>query len=283
MARVESPNRAGDDSNIVIRIPFGERDGRMRAPDEVANGAACGCVCPECGGALIAYQRGQKRPHFGHYHDVQCDGAGETALHRMAKQIFAEATRFAVPEWPIVRSAKVGSHRAVESVSIQGGVMEPTARRVEPMCDGLRPDVIIEDAQRALWLEVRVTHPLYEAKRAEIKRRGLRCIEIDLRNHRLVDKAELQRILEDEFEHKRWIAHPERERAAKRAQARAVAEARRKAAEERRYLRDQRKRRQQVEENRRARRRLIRNVFAHLPEADHGIVLPATSAALESC
>ena len=73
--------------------------------DEVQNGLACNCVCPECGCDLEARNGGQIRMHtFAHYSDSKahhkgglgntqktCSGSTETILHKAAKQVLEES------------------------------------------------------------------------------------------------------------------------------------------------------------------------------------------------
>ena len=74
-------------------LPFALRAGQVVEPAEVPNGLACGCVCPGCGHALIAYNAGRQRsPYFGHAPGGDCGvGALESALHLAAKQVLRDA------------------------------------------------------------------------------------------------------------------------------------------------------------------------------------------------
>jgi len=54
--------------------------------DDVAKGLACNCYCPACKERLVAKNGGNKRiHHFAHASGVDCEGAYETMLHRLAK------------------------------------------------------------------------------------------------------------------------------------------------------------------------------------------------------
>jgi hypothetical protein len=68
-------------------LDFGlDHTGRMRGIDEVEQGLACNCECPECGSPLIARKGAVRVHHFAHQGE-SCTTGAETALHRMAKEI----------------------------------------------------------------------------------------------------------------------------------------------------------------------------------------------------
>lgn len=61
-------------------------DGKSVYIDDVPNGKNCDCTCAECGGKLIAKNKGRiKVHHFAHENDsIRCS---QTALHLLAKEI----------------------------------------------------------------------------------------------------------------------------------------------------------------------------------------------------
>lgn len=81
-----------------IKVPFGERDGRLYPPGNVERGLRCRCVCPECGADLVAKRSPRGLPFFAHHNRSECRRGYETALHRMAKQIIADAKAVTLPE-----------------------------------------------------------------------------------------------------------------------------------------------------------------------------------------
>lgn len=60
--------------------------------DEVSTGLACDCYCPSCNEKLVAKNCGTKRiHHFAHASGVDCEGAYESMLHKLAKLRIQEA------------------------------------------------------------------------------------------------------------------------------------------------------------------------------------------------
>jgi competence protein CoiA len=74
-----------------------DRSGRQIWIAEAANGSACDLVCPHCREPLIAKQGKIVDWHFAHSSGTECARAVETALHKMAKQIFAETRALTLP------------------------------------------------------------------------------------------------------------------------------------------------------------------------------------------
>jgi hypothetical protein len=72
----------------MIRLFAGlGREGAMRFVGEVERGAACGCVCPECGSPLVAKQGNEKDWHFAHeggQERPECEAGAINMLRRLA-------------------------------------------------------------------------------------------------------------------------------------------------------------------------------------------------------
>ena len=66
--------------------------------DNVVSGLACNCICPQCGGRLVA-KKGQKViHHFAHHVKQDCTYGYQTSLHLLAKEILDEADEIYVPD-----------------------------------------------------------------------------------------------------------------------------------------------------------------------------------------
>lgn len=62
--------------------------------DDVPNGKKCACLCAECGGSLVAKNKGKiKVHHFAHASGNDNIKCSQTALHLLAKAIIVEEKR----------------------------------------------------------------------------------------------------------------------------------------------------------------------------------------------
>ena len=153
-----------------LRVPFGERDGRLYAPDQVDNGIRCGCTCPGCGAQLKANHpkdRDRRRAYFSHYHAGECSGGFETALHQMAIQIIHEAREITVPGKSFSGKEHIAGNYyeswsttlpphlvQFESVAME----QTTSHRLRPDLTATLPD------GTDLFIEVAVTHKVEDTK-----------------------------------------------------------------------------------------------------------------------
>ncbi|MFS8413483.1 hypothetical protein EIQ10_20510 [Xanthomonas campestris pv. campestris] len=162
-----------------LTVPFGMKDGRPVFVSDVALGLDCGCICPECGEALVARNRdfpGRRRVrHFQHARTSSCPGGFESAVHRMAKEVLATADALSLPRW-----ASGDIVIEPESLAIVN------ARAEVPLLDGaIRPDVLVHGMASdiefdVLCVEIRVHHEIDDPKRDLLATSGVDTIEIDL-------------------------------------------------------------------------------------------------------
>lgn len=178
-------------------LDFGlDQTGRIRGINEVEQGLACNCVCPGCGGPLIAKKGSVRVHHFAH-RGVSCNTGAETALHRMAKQIVADKRRLLLPGQ--------GTPTPYQDAALPDEMRRP----------GRRPDVVLWSDSMTLHVEVTVTHRCGPEKIEEIIRTGIPTIELDVsqayRRQRLGWTGER---LTDRLVHdpaiRRWLHLPER-------------------------------------------------------------------------
>ncbi len=160
--------------DLVALLPYGlSPDGRLMHVAEVPAGLACWCRCPCCGSPLVARKGALVAPHFAHAGGRTCKAAWETTLHRLAKEEVCAARELLLPE----------------AVAELDGVREPVAAAQVFRCEavetevdlgGLRPDALLHRAGRTLAVEFAVTHFCEPEKVAELRRRELPCVEVDL-------------------------------------------------------------------------------------------------------
>lgn len=171
-----------------------ETDGRLVHVSDVRNGSDCGCLCPACKSPLIARQGKHRVWHFAHASKVNCESAGETALHLAAKQALKDLKgKILIPEeiirkagWPapnelangpIAKLNELMTHSFPERIASESNV------RIEPqdwVHQGFRPDAVLELNGVQLFIEIRVTHEVDQPKRERMRRMGIGAIEIDL-------------------------------------------------------------------------------------------------------
>ena len=167
--------------------------------DSVKLGGACQCRCPHCQAPLDAKNGGQIREHhFAHAHGHYCEGAYETALHLLAKQIILELGGIMLPE--------------SDDNNKPHGFMKLRDIKVEKWDDTfkIRPDVegIINDGRRII-IECLVTHKINDKKYKTIIDNNLLCVEINL-NWLELNKESLQKFLTQESNDRKWIEKREK-------------------------------------------------------------------------
>ena len=171
-----------------------DEGGALIHVDNVANGVKCGCHCPHCGSLLYAKNAGTEREHhFAHANGHECEGAYESSLHLLAKEIFQETGTIMLPPFNCYGFPTGSIHiRNVE---------------IEKWDDHykIRPDVegIMDNGERIL-IEFYVSHKIDGKKRQLIVDHHLMCLEIDI-NYQSLDKDELKRFLAGSAEDRSWI------------------------------------------------------------------------------
>ncbi|QAY80122.1 hypothetical protein [Sphingosinicella sp. BN140058] len=145
-----------------------------------------------------------RRAHFSHEPGAECPKGLETALHRWAKEVIAEARGILLPPHVVT----VGS-AFQHSVTVRDSWTFDRAA-IEEWEEGLRPDVVLYRGDRELHVEILVSHETEASKVRKIATRDVSAVELDLSE---VDPAELSRaelaqiILADSP--RRWLHHEE--------------------------------------------------------------------------
>lgn len=244
------PRAAGRRDRSGFRVPFGQRDGRVWAPAEVASGKACGCVCPGCSAPLVAraLSSRRRRPHFAHLNSAGCQTGYETGIHLRAKQVIEDRLELLLPAWDgdLLEMPNPPTARDDNGQLHEGMRVDVPARRVaitnveqEVWFGSYRPDVVAVDDVGVLLIEIQVTHAVDAGKSKRVQAQGHRMIEIDLSNlDRSIphDPDAFQRAVLFELLNRAWISCP---RAVAAWQA-SKAELDLQVAERNRYLAEQR-------------------------------------------
>ncbi|MEW8537469.1 MAG: competence protein CoiA family protein [Candidatus Thiodiazotropha endolucinida] len=152
-----------------VLLPLSIRNSKVVHIDDVANGLACGCSCPVCGGALVAKNRGQKQHHFAHHSSEECSDALETALHLLAKQILVESKCIFLPELKARASSKdrVGKKYVEEELIVSPGLYQLDNPLHEKKIGDVVADVFATHKGHELLIEVSVTHFVDKKKKSK--------------------------------------------------------------------------------------------------------------------
>jgi hypothetical protein len=186
---------------------YGLRDNVLLHISQVESGLACGCVCPGCSGRLVARKGRRRDHHFAHYSAQPCQHAGESALHRAAKEILENAGKIRLPAVRI----DFKSHRDPYELAPASTYCIDSVR-LEQRAGDLIPDVIATLGGRQLLIEVFVTHRVDALKRARLCKLGCSALEIDVSQApRDLPRDELTKLIVDETANKRWINNARRE------------------------------------------------------------------------
>ncbi|MBB3933680.1 hypothetical protein GGR25_004758 [Kaistia hirudinis] len=195
-------------------------DGSLRHIDDVPSGLACQCQCPGCDRRMVAKKGDLQAHHFAHHVDrdgASCTSAGETALHKFAKQVLDERLEIALPELVI-------SHRDDTEVVVRATRLAFDEAILETKDGSIVPDVVLVLRDRRLIVEFKVTHPCDDVKIARIRAMNVGAIEIDLSGYR--DRA-LDELADDILHNapRIWLHNPHepaaRDRLSERARQRA--------------------------------------------------------------
>lgn len=153
--------------------------GRLIHIAEAVRGKACDCVCSSCDRPLIA-RKGSIRHSFAHYpQDIRrsCMSAGETMLHRYAKELLER-------EKYILRPRLVATDNLGELTIKEMGNVHFDRVELETRQGNVIPDVVCYLGTRKLYVEFRVTHAVDDEKRLKLRSHDASVLEIDLSDYR---------------------------------------------------------------------------------------------------
>ncbi|WP_152013804.1 MULTISPECIES: hypothetical protein [unclassified Bosea (in: a-proteobacteria)] len=199
-----------------------DEHGRLVSIRDVPRGLACNCICPGCDRRMVARTKDDKRAaHFAHHGvaGLTCTSAGETALHKFAKEVVDQHLEFMLPPRKVTEAGE-------EEVVVPAGIRKFDKAILERKTGAVIPDVLLVKRGRPLIVEFKVTHACGPEKIAEIKRLNIGAIEINLSPFRHMKLGELADIILFKAE-RSWLHNPldgeARQRARKRAHDRAKA------------------------------------------------------------
>ena len=85
--------------NSDVLIPYAVKDGKLIHISRVESGENCGCICPSCKMSLGAYKGDKNKHHFRHLNKTECEGALESTLHLLAKEVFKKNKQLNLPDY----------------------------------------------------------------------------------------------------------------------------------------------------------------------------------------
>ncbi|MDX3927847.1 MAG: hypothetical protein QHC90_18805 [Shinella sp.] len=173
-------------------------DGSPRHITEVANGAACGCICFGCKRPMVAKNGGDPSRmayHFAHRPEdmvYDCTTAGETALHVRAKEIIEKHRRVTLPPTTTPgldgKPVDVTPERSIELTDV---LLETATGELIPDITATMPD------GRRLFIEIANTHPCPQSKIEKLGVMGVEVLEIEAAGYRTVPLDDLDAIILD--------------------------------------------------------------------------------------
>lgn len=185
-----------------LNLVYAIKDGAGISIEDVDSGLKCGCVCPACGDPLVAKKGTKVMHHFAHHSGSNCEYGYETSLHLMAKAILSTAKTIVTPKvYVYFPNSTKEKQLCCDSQEITVDKVE-----LEQNYGNIVPDVVVHSGRRKFFLEIYVTHAVNKEKISKLKTADISTMEIDLSKvERTISYEDLQRILLEDNEQKRWI------------------------------------------------------------------------------
>ena len=194
-----------------VKTAYALKNGAIVHISSVSKGLKCGCNCPECKEPLIARKGSERVHHFSHKPGSKCQGAAETILHKLAKEIISELDNISIPPYYYRRKSPKHIFPQVihEEKIASGGVVSIDKVIVEPHFGGFKPDTVVFHNGKQLAIEVAVTHKVDKKKKKRLRKHEMPTIEIRLEyQHTLWNRESLIKLIQENKENKFWIYHP---------------------------------------------------------------------------
>ncbi|WP_265923006.1 competence protein CoiA family protein [Cupriavidus nantongensis] len=182
-----------------------DASGVLRHVDAVANGKACGCVCPACKEPVIARQGALRSHSFAHDSGAECRWAQEAVLHHLAQHLIAARGEFLLPgaDLSVKRFGTAGLIH--EPYTLGPQMIRPAEVRLEPLLFLQRPNVILTLGERHLIVAIALTHKVGPSKLPRLKELGHAAIQINLTCDRPTSVGALAALLFGDDPRKTWV------------------------------------------------------------------------------
>lgn len=180
--------------------------GELRNIEDVPSGLACNCVCPKCGFPLEAHKGKVQRYHFQHHSVAECEGAFESQLHLLSKDIIKENKSLMLPVY--AGRYSYYPHRRQNFTEVVKECVQ----------DDLQPDCLCkytdeQGNEQTLWVEILYSHAVDEEKARKIRERNIACVEVDVselfKDAEVIDRDTLTNFLLNSPDRRKWINNPQ--------------------------------------------------------------------------
>lgn len=149
-------------------LVFALCDGAYAHIEDVPNGLACGCICEECQGTLIARNRGEiLAPHFAHAAGEKCTNTGDAGLTRAVASILSETRRLLIPAMAVgevVLGGREITIDAAEAITVRGRT----------------PEVRVTAGKRILRLFVRPSTRTPPKVKEDVTQQGVSAMQLEI-------------------------------------------------------------------------------------------------------
>ena len=154
--------------------------GRFVHVDEVANGDACGCACPECRQPLSAVQGDIRIHHFRHKGENKCKWALDIVLQQLAGKVLAEQGEMVLPALNVFDHVEKCERQVTPPWRFPVAVID----KLE-VCGRKAPALAVEvdcgkAGKKSLALIVWAAHKPEESQISELASAGFNVISISL-------------------------------------------------------------------------------------------------------
>ena len=176
---------------------------------DVPNGLSCNCVCPKCLEPLIAKNNplNQKLPHFAHRSGVECAGAYESALHKLAKEVLKITRTLRLPDYHHDYDRWNPKSLFLKSSQVDFDEVKLEQTLVNTFNDEIVADAVAIKDGREIIVEFANTHFVDEEKASKIVRIRKACIEIDISGQEL-DREKLIHFFSSSAVEIYWVINP---------------------------------------------------------------------------
>lgn len=140
------------------------------------------CYCLQCDEkleAVLEFKDPTRTPFFRHSKNLSCEGAPETALHELGKQILVENNRINIKNYGIISYSNPVAEKRFEKI---------------------RPDVSAMFKGEPIHFEIYVTHAVDAGKAKFLTENKIKSVEINLSNCQTTSFEEIKRMVLEQTE-----------------------------------------------------------------------------------